>query len=134
LFLEIWLILIDIRPSAALGKLQGVIVMVKSRAKYALGQVVRHRKHPFRGVVFDVDAKFSNTEEWYQAIPEDSRPKKEQPFYHLLAENDQSYYVAYVSEQNLVADYSGQPVEHPDLPEFFGDFDDGHYPLHVQMN
>ena len=108
--------------------------MFKTRAKYALGQVVRHRKHPFRGVVFDVDAMFSNTEEWYQAIPEDSRPSKDQPFYHLLAENDQSYYVPYVSEQNLVADYSGEPVDHPDLPEFFGDFDDGHYPMHFQMN
>lgn len=108
--------------------------MFKTRAKYSLGQVVRHRKHPFRGVVFDVDAMFSNTEEWYQAIPEESRPSKEQPFYHLLAENDQSYYVAYVSEQNLVADYSGEPIDHPDLPEFFGDFDDGHYPLQVQLN
>ena len=68
------------------------------------------------------------------ATAEDSRPSKDQPFYHLLAENDQSYYVAYVSEQNLVADYSGEPIEHPDLPEFFGDFDDGQYPLHVQMN
>lgn len=71
---------------------------------------MRHRKHPFRGVVFDVDAMFSNTEEWYDAIPEDSRPSKDQPFYHLLAENDQNYYVAYVSEQNLIADYSGEPV------------------------
>ena len=99
-----------------------------------MGQVVRHRKHPFRGVIFDVDPEFANTEEWYQAIPEDSRPSKDQPFYHLLAENDQSYYVAYVSEQNLVADYSGQPVDHPDLPDLFGDFEDGHYPLHVQLN
>ena len=79
-------------------------------AKYHIGQVVRHRKHPFRGVVFDVDAMFSNTEEWYEAIPEDSRPNKEQPFYHLLAENDNSYSVASVSEQNLIADYSGEPV------------------------
>ncbi|MCB2130790.1 MAG: heat shock protein HspQ [Rhodobacteraceae bacterium] len=108
--------------------------MLKTHAKYYLGQVVRHRKHPFRGVVFDVDAKFSNTDEWYAAIPEDSRPAKEQPFYHLLAENDDSYYVAYVSEQNLVADYSGQPVDHPDLPDLFGDFQDGHYPLHFQLN
>jgi heat shock protein HspQ len=108
--------------------------MFKSRAKYGLGQVVRHRKHPFRGVVFDIDPMFSNTEEWYQAIPEDSRPRKNQPFYHLLAENEQSYYVAYVSEQNLVADYSGEPVSHPDLSEFFGPFEDGHYPLYVQLN
>ena len=108
--------------------------MFKTRAKYHLGQVVRHRKHPFRGVVFDVDAMFSNTDEWYEAIPEDARPKKEQPFYHLLAENDQSYYVAYVSEQNLIADYCGVPIEHPDLDEMFGPFEDGQYPLQVQLN
>ncbi len=112
----------------------GMAVMITTRAKYHLGQVVRHRKHPFRGVVFDVDPKFANTEEWYQAIPEESRPSKEQPYYHLLAENDQSYYVAYVSEQNLIADYSGEPVDHPDIPEMFGPFSDGTYPLHFQMN
>jgi len=108
--------------------------MLKTRAKYNLGQVVRHRKHPFRGVVFDVDPEFANTEEWYEAIPEDSRPAKEQPYYHLLAENEQTYYVAYVSEQNLVADYSGEPVTHPDLHEMFTGFDDGNYQLHYQLN
>jgi len=108
--------------------------MFRQRAKYYLGQVVRHRKHPFRGVIFDVDAIFSNSEAWYEAIPEESRPKKDQPFYHLLAENDDSFYVAYVSEQNLVADYSGVPVEHPDLGELFGPFEDGHYPPQVQLN
>jgi len=108
--------------------------MLKTRARYHLGQVVRHRKHPFRGVVFDVDAEFNNTEEWYESIPEDARPVKDQPFYHLLAENDQSYYVAYVSEQNLVGDYSGEPVSHPDVPDLFGEFEDGSYPLQVQMN
>ena len=109
-------------------------MMIRKRAKYHLGQVVRHKKHPFRGVVFDVDPEFSNTDEWYEAIPEDSRPQKEQPFYHLLAENDQSYYVAYVSEQNLVADYSGEPVDHPDIPDLFGPFQDGQYPLQFQLN
>jgi heat shock protein HspQ len=108
--------------------------MLKTRAKFRLGQVVRHRKHPFRGVVFDVDAVFSNTDEWYESIPEDSRPSKDQPFYHLLAENDQSYYVAYVSEQNLVPDMSGEPVEHPDLEEFFGEPENGIYPLHAALN
>ncbi len=108
--------------------------MEKRAAKYHLGQIVRHRKHPFRGVIFDVDAAFSNTEEWYSAIPEDSRPKRDQPFYHLLAENDESFYVAYVSEQNLVLDESGEPVEHPDLDELFGDFRDGHYPLQIALN
>jgi heat shock protein HspQ len=109
-------------------------VMQTACAKYHIGQVVRHRKHPFRGVVFDVDAKFNNTDEWYANIPEDSRPKKDQPFYHLLAENEQTYYVAYVSEQNLVPDGSAGPVDHPDLPDLFGDFADGVYPLQFQMN
>jgi heat shock protein HspQ len=108
--------------------------MLKTRARYHLGQVVRHRKHPFRGVVFDVDPEFNNTEEWYNAIPEESRPSKGQPFYHLLAENDQSYYVAYVSEQNLMADYSGEPVSHPDISELFGEFENGHYELHFALN
>ena len=108
--------------------------MLKSAAKYNLGQVVRHRKHPFRGVIFDIDPEFANTQEWYEAIPEEARPVKDQPFYHLLAENDQSYYVAYVSEQNLVPDSTGGPVDHPDVPEMFGEFQDGVYPLHFQLN
>ncbi|SFL11631.1 heat shock protein HspQ [Loktanella salsilacus] len=126
---------VDFLGQLRLVTILGVVAsMFKTRAKYHLGQVVRHRKHPFRGVVFDVDAMFSNTDAWYEAIPEESRPAKDQPYYHLLAENDQSFYVAYVSEQNLVADYSGEPVEHPDVPEIFGPFEDGLYPLQVQMN
>lgn len=108
--------------------------MLKGSAKFYLGQVVRHRKHPFRGVIFDVDAEFSSTEEWYDAIPEDSRPSRDQPFYHLLAENGQTHYVAYVSEQNLVPDYSGEPVDHPDVEDFFGEFADGFYPLHYRLH
>ncbi len=103
-------------------------------AKFALGQVVKHRKHPFRGVIFDVDPEFANTEEWYEAIPEDSRPAKNQPFYHLLAENQNSYYIAYVSEQNLILDSSGEPVGHPEVEELFDSFEDGHYHLPFSLN
>ena len=103
--------------------------MIKAEAKFGLGQVVRHRIYDFRGVVFDVDPTFSNTEEWWEAIPEENRPSREQPFYHLLAENDTSYYVAYVSEQNLVPDVSGDPVEHPEVSQLFGEWRDGHYEL-----
>ena len=103
--------------------------MLKTQAKYHLGQVVRHRKHPFRGVVFDVDAIFSNSEEWYEAIPEESRPRKNQPFYHLLAENDQSYYVAYVSEQNLLPDETGEPCRHPRIKDMFESTNSGRYAL-----
>ena len=108
--------------------------MRAARAKFHLGQVVRHRKHPFRGVIFDVDPEFANSEDWYEAIPEDSRPAREQPFYHLLAENETDYYVAYVSEQNLVPDETGQPVDHPDLPSLFGELVDGRYALTLHLN
>jgi heat shock protein HspQ len=69
------------------------------QAKYSVGQVVRHRFYPFRGVVFDIDPEFDNTEEWWLSIPEEIRPHKEQPFYHLLAENAETEYIAYVSER-----------------------------------
>lgn len=88
-------------------------------AKFSIGQVVKHRIYPFRGVIFDVDPTFNNTEEWWQAIPEDRRPSRDQPFYHLYAENADSEYVAYVSEQNLVLDTSGDPVRHPQVDETF---------------
>ncbi|CAH1660714.1 Heat shock protein HspQ [Hyphomicrobiales bacterium] len=96
-------------------------------AKFSIGQVVKHRIYPFRGVIFDVDPTFSNTEEWWQAIPEDRRPSKDQPFYHLYAENADSEYVAYVSEQNLVPDTSGDPVRHPQVDETFERDNDGLY-------
>ena len=96
--------------------------MLQREAKFAVGQVVRHRHYPFRGVIFDVDPTFSNTEEWWESIPEEVRPRKDQPFYHLLAENDQHAYVAYVSEQNLLIDESGEPVGHPQVAEVFGAF------------
>jgi len=91
-------------------------VMNKIRnAKYQIGQVVRHRLYPFRGVVFDIDPVFDNTDEWYESIPADVRPHKDQPFYHLFAENDETEYVAYVSEQNLLPDTTGEPVRHPQV-------------------
>ncbi|WP_312413424.1 heat shock protein HspQ [Shinella sp.] len=100
--------------------------MKMRHAKFAIGDVVRHRVFPFRGVVFDVDPEFANTDEWWNAIPAEIRPPKDQPFYHLFAENDESEYVAYVSEQNLVADDSGKPVRHPQVRALM-DVDDGHY-------
>jgi heat shock protein HspQ len=97
------------------------------RAKYAIGQVVRHRVYPFRGVVFDIDPLFSNTEEWYQSIPSEVRPHKDQPYYHLFAENAETEYVAYVSEQNLLPDDSGEPLRHPQVAEIFVRNDEGGY-------
>lgn len=96
-------------------------------AKFRIGEVVHHRIYPFRGVIYDVDPTFSNTEEWWLAIPEDVRPAKDQPFYHLFAENAESEYVAYVSEQNLVRDTSGEPMRHPQVSELFERLSDGTY-------
>jgi heat shock protein HspQ len=104
-------------------------LVVSQVAKFAIGQVVRHRIFPFRGVIFDVDPQFSNTEEWWLAIPEEVRPRKDQPFYHLLAENEQSALVAYVSEQNLLPDDTGEPVGHPHTSVLFAGFENGHYLL-----
>ena len=100
---------------------------VQRVARFAIGQVVKHRLYPFRGVIFDVDPVFSNTEEWLNAIPEAMRPHRDQPFYHLLAENAESSYVAYVSEQNLLPDTSGVPVRHPRVADLFGAFRGDHY-------
>jgi heat shock protein HspQ len=102
-------------------------------AKFRLGQVVKHRIFPFRGVIYDVDPEFANTEEWWLAIPEEVRPRKDQPFYHLLAENEENCYTAYVSEQNLLPDDSGQPIGHPDAPALFSGFSHGEYRLRPRL-
>jgi heat shock protein HspQ len=100
-----------------------------AHARFGIGDVVRHRHFDFRGVVFDIDPVFANSEEWYEAIPEAIRPAKDQPFYHLLAENADSNYVAYVSQQNLVVDDSEEPVDHPAIPGIFDAFEGARYRL-----
>ncbi|MEL6375285.1 MAG: heat shock protein HspQ [Pseudomonadota bacterium] len=104
---------------------------VVRRAKFGVGAVVRHRIYPFRGVVFDIDPVFDNTEEWWQSIPEEIRPRKDQPFYHLLAENDDTEYVAYVSEQNLLPDDTDRPLRHPQISELFSKGENGE--LHARF-
>jgi heat shock protein HspQ len=106
------------RAAAGSGYLLPQLLAVKPRiAKFAIGQLVRHRKYPFRGIIYDVDPVFAHTEEWWQSIPEEVRPHKDQPFYHLYAENAETEYVAYVSEQNLMVDTSGDQVRHPQVDE-----------------
>ena len=113
------------------GKILGARMRVDEielrTAKFRIGQVVKHRVYPFRGVIFDVDPVFANTEEWYASIPPEIRPNKDQPFYHLLAENAESTYIAYVSEQNLLPDETGKPVGHPQIDDMFAEFKNGRY-------
>lgn len=104
-----------------------VIAPVVRHADFAIGDIVRHRLYDFRGVVYDVDPVFANSDEWYQAIPEDLRPAKDQPFYHLLAENGESSYIAYVSQQNLEVDDSNEPIDHPEIAGLFDAYAEGRY-------
>lgn len=122
-------ILRDLRRLAArsVTRRHSLVMMKRLFAKFAIGEIVKHRKYPFRGIIYDVDPEFSNTEEWWQAIPEEVRPRKDQPFYHLFAENAETEYVAYVSEQNLLPDTSGDPVRHPQVEEMFVRDPDGAY-------
>ncbi|MEM1134045.1 MAG: heat shock protein HspQ [Pseudomonadota bacterium] len=100
--------------------------------KFAIGDVVRHRVFDFRGVIYDVDPVFANSEEWYEAIPQEIRPAKDQPFYHLFAENPDGSYVAYVSQQNLLPDDDGEPVDHPEIAALFSRLEDGRYKLRTR--
>ena len=99
-------------------------------AKFYIGNIVRHKFLDFRGVVFDLDPSFNNTEEWYNSIPKDFRPKKDQPFYHVFAENEEIFYIAYVSEQNLIDDAESGPANHPDIKKIFSHFDGNSYIPH----
>jgi heat shock protein HspQ len=101
----------------------------QTKARFGIGDVVKHRLYDFRGVIFDIDPVFANSEEWYESIPKEYRPAREQPFYHLLAENEDSSYVAYVSQQNLLGDAEGGPVDHPSVDQLFEDFDGDRYKL-----
>lgn len=108
--------------------------MRERQAKFQIGEIVKHRVYPFRGVIFDVDPIFANTEEWWEAIPAEIRPRKDQPYYHLLAENAETTYVAYVSEQNLLPDDSGRPVSHPQVPDMFSELKGGRYVRRMRLS
>lgn len=119
---------IEERP-ATTQPVAGKSLAEMAEARFGIGQVVRHREFPFRGVIFDVDPEFSNSEEWWDAIPEDVRPDRNQPFYHLFAENEESSYIAYVSQQNLEEDDDRSPIAHPAVNQVFDTFRDGRYIL-----
>ena len=102
---------------------------IERHARFRIGDIVRHRIYPFRGVIYDVDPEFANSEEWWNSIPAAVRPSKDQPFYHLFAENAQGHYNAYVSEQNLLREDDPRPVDHPQVRETFSALENGTYVL-----
>jgi heat shock protein HspQ len=115
--------------TASIGRKPSAGAPVVAKALFGVGEVLRHRVFDFRGVVFDIDPVFANSDEWYDSIPEEVRPRKDQPFYHLLAENTESSYIAYVSQQNLLPDGENGPVHHPSIIGIFEDFDGDKYTL-----
>jgi heat shock protein HspQ len=122
------------KPSeGADAQAERTVVTAVTPATFTIGDVVRHRLFPFRGVIFDVDPVFNNSEEWWESIPEQVRPRKDQPFYHLLAENDESSYVAYVSQQNLILEPDGEPVQHPAVQQMFSGLEGGRYQLRPEI-
>ncbi len=121
--------LFDMKAQSAHALDLGTPLPPVAHARFSIGDVVRHRLFDFRGVIFDIDPVFANSEEWYESIPADVRPRKDQPFYHLLAENADASYVAYVSQQNLIVDDSEEPVDHPAIVGLFDDYADGRYRL-----
>ena len=108
-------------------------IKIQKDPLFNIGDIVKHRIYPFRGVIVDVDPEFSNTEEWYQSIPAEIRPSRDQPYYHLMAENTETFYTAYVSQQNLVDDGENGPLEHPDLDEIFSGMEKGKYHLRNEV-
>jgi len=108
-------------------------IKIHKEPLFNIGDIVKHRIYPFRGVIIDVDPEFSNTEEWYQSIPAEIRPSRKQPYYHLMAENTETFYTAYVSQQNLINDGENGPLEHPDLEEMFSGMDKGKYHLRNEV-
>ena len=108
-------------------------IQVHKEPLFNIGDIVKHRIYPFRGVIIDVDPEFSNTEEWYQSIPAEIRPSRQQPYYHLMAENTETFYTAYVSQQNLVRDGENGPLEHPDIEEMFSGMEKGKYHLRNEV-
>ena len=101
------------------------------QAKYSIGQCIHHRLFDYRGVIVDVDAVFSGTDEWYENIAK-SRPPRAEPWYHVLVHDtgDETY----VAEQNLSEDASNEPVNHPLLDEFFVGYREGVYLTGRQSN
>ena len=124
---------VDNKESLASKSNSSKKIKVSKHPLFNIGDIVKHRIYPFRGVIVDVDPEFSNTEEWYQSIPAEIRPSRQQPYYHLMAENTETFYTAYVSQQNLVGDGENGPLEHPDLEEIFSGMDHGKYHLRNEV-
>lgn len=102
------------------------VAMLKSQAKFQIGQIIRHRLFEYAGVIFDVDPGFQGTEQWYREVAL-SRPPKDEPWYHVLVNN--ALHTTYVAERNLEAEKTPKRIVHPDAERIFKGFDGERYHL-----
>jgi heat shock protein HspQ len=93
-------------------------------AQFAPGNVVRHTRFDYRGVVFDVDPVFSGSDEWYEQVAQ-SRPPRDQPWYHVLV--DGAEHTTYVAERHLELESPASEIRHPLLYRYFDHFQGGAY-------
>jgi len=95
-----------------------VIAVEKSQPRFLAGQLVRHRRYGYRGVVVRMDRKCQADVDWYESNR--TQPNRNQPWYHVLVDGSDS--ITYAAETSLAMDVSGQPVNHPLVDTFFSEF------------
>ena len=89
-------------------------------AEFRIGQVIRHLRFDYIGVIFDIDPSFAGTEEWYEKVAR-SRPPKDKPWYHVLV--DGAEHTTYVAERHLAPAEPPRPIAHALVDHLFGSFD-----------
>ena len=105
--------------------------MTDSKAKFSVGELVHHLLFDYRGAIFDVDAEFQGSEEWYAQMAR-SQPPRDEPWYHVLVHN--GTHTTYVAEQNLEEDLGKDPIHNPLIEEFFDGFENSHYIIRRRAN
>ena len=105
--------------------------MTDSKAKFSVGELVHHLLFDYRGAIFDVDAEFQGSEEWYAQMAR-SRPPRNEPWYHVLVHN--GTHTTYVAERNLEEDLEEDPIHHPLIKEFFDGFENSRYIIRRRAN
>lgn len=94
--------------------------------RFRAGQIVRHLKFGYRGVVYSVDPQFALGEDWYEQVAR-SRPPKDAPWYHVLV--DAAAHTTYVAERHLAPAEDTSQITHPLLGEYFSGYDGSAYRL-----
>ena len=99
------------------------MIMRGTEARFQAGELVRHVRYGYRGVIVAVDDHCRASEAWYRK--NQTQPEREQPWYHVLVHG--SSHTTYAAQTSLAPDESGEPIEHPLVPRYFDGFGAGRY-------